>query len=72
MDHEVKKIQSLLVKVGYKIAVDGLNGPATKSAVQSFQKASGLVVDGIPGKLTTAALAKVAKDNVVQVSNPKF
>jgi len=72
VDHEVKKIQSLLVKVGYKIAVDGLNGPATKSAVQSFQKDSGLVVDGIPGKLTTAALAKVAKGNVVQVSNPKF
>lgn len=65
VDHEVKEIQSLLVKIGYKIAVDGLNGPATKSAVQSFQKAFGLVVDGIPGKLTTAALAKVAKDNVV-------
>jgi len=61
----------LLVKVGYKIAVDGLNGPATKSAVQSFQKAFGLVVDGIPGKLTIDALTKVAKVNVVQVSNPK-
>jgi len=71
VDHEVKKLQSLLVKVGYKIAVDGLNGPVTKSAVQSFQKTFGLVVDGIPGKLTTAALAKVAKVNVVQVSNPK-
>ncbi|MBO0589466.1 peptidoglycan DD-metalloendopeptidase family protein [Sporosarcina sp. E16_8] len=65
VDPEVKQLQNLLVKVGYKIAVDGLNGPATKSAVQSFQKAFGLVVDGIPGKLTTAALASVAKDNVL-------
>jgi murein DD-endopeptidase MepM/ murein hydrolase activator NlpD len=49
VDYEVKQIQSFLVKAGYKIAVDGLNGPATKSAVKSFQKASSLVVDGIPG-----------------------
>jgi len=51
--------------IRYKIDVDGLNGPATKAAVQSFQKDSGLVVDGITGKLTTAALEKIAKDNVV-------
>ena len=65
VDHEVKKTQSLLVKVGYKIAVDGLNGPATKAAVQSFQKNSGLVVDGVAGKLTTAALVKKAENTVV-------
>ena len=65
VDQEVKQIQSLLVKAGYKIAVDGLNGPATKSAVKSFQMDSGLVADGIIGKLTTAVLAKVAKDHVV-------
>ncbi|MBO0603403.1 peptidoglycan DD-metalloendopeptidase family protein [Sporosarcina sp. E16_3] len=71
VDPDVKQLQSLLVKIGYNIAVDGLNGPATKSAVKSFQKAFGLVVDGIPGKLTTAALANMATDNVAQVSNPK-
>jgi peptidoglycan hydrolase-like protein with peptidoglycan-binding domain len=70
-DPEVKRIQILLVKAGYKIAVDGLNGPATTTAVKSLQKASGLVVDGIPGKLTIAALDNAAKDNVVRVSNPK-
>ena len=71
LDHEVKKIQSLLVKVGYKIAVDGLYGSATMSAVKSFQKTSGLVVDGIPGKLTIAALENVAKDNVARVPSLK-
>ncbi|KAA0955513.1 peptidoglycan DD-metalloendopeptidase family protein [Sporosarcina sp. ANT_H38] len=71
VDPKVKQLQSLLVKAGYKIAMDGLNGPATTSAVKSFQQASGLVVDGIIGKLTTAALEKIAKGKVVQVSNPK-
>jgi len=71
VDPEVKRIQSLLVKAGYKIAVDGLNGPDTTFAVKSFQKTSGLVVDGIPGKLTIAALENAAKDNGVRVSNPK-
>lgn len=56
----MKKIQSLLVKVGYKIAVHGQNGPAKTSAVKSFQKDSSLVVDGIPGKLTIAALYNAA------------
>ncbi|WP_438315644.1 peptidoglycan DD-metalloendopeptidase family protein [Sporosarcina sp. FA9] len=69
VDPEVVQIQSLLVQVGYRMAVDGIYGLATKSAVKSFQKASCLVVDGIAGRLTRAALDKVVKD-VRQVSTP--
>jgi len=64
VDPEVIQIQSVLVQVGYNIAVDGINGPATKFAVQSFQKTSGLVADGIAGRLTKAALDKIVKNFV--------
>ncbi|MFD1927588.1 peptidoglycan DD-metalloendopeptidase family protein [Sporosarcina siberiensis] len=64
VDPEVTQIQSMLFQVGYKIGVDGIYGPATKSAVKSFQKASGLVVDGIAGRLTIAALDEVMRDFV--------
>lgn len=66
---EMRQIQTLLVQIGYKITVDGLNGPATKSAVKSFQKASGLLVDGIAGRLTKAVLDKAVK-GIRQVSIP--
>ena len=46
--------------VGEKLGVnvDGVFGPLTESAVMAFQRSHGLVVDGIPGKLTTAALQR--------------
>lgn len=40
------------------IAVDGQFGPATKRAVQEFQRRSGLKADGIVGPATQRALAK--------------
>lgn len=48
----VKGAQTLLVKNGRSVAVDGAFGPATKSAVVSFQSAHGLVADGIVGPAT--------------------
>ncbi|NNG36748.1 peptidoglycan-binding protein [Nakamurella aerolata] len=42
-----KAVQQLLVKVGYRLAVDGSFGPATRSAVLTFQKGKGLPQTGI-------------------------
>ena len=51
------QIQCLLQYLGYyTITVDGIWGPGSEQATRDFQKAEGLEVDGIPGKLTQAAL----------------
>lgn len=53
----VKTIQRKLKNWGYyKGAVDGIFGSQTKEAVKYFQRKNGLVVDGIVGKKTLAAL----------------
>lgn len=48
----VKALQTLLVKNGRSVAVDGAFGPGTKSAVINFQSAHGLTADGIVGPMT--------------------
>lgn len=40
----------------YTITVDSIWGPGSEQATKDFQAAEGLEVDGIPGKLTQAAL----------------
>ena len=51
------QIQCLLQYLGYyTITVDGIWGPGSEQATKDFQVAEGLEVDGIPGKLTQAAL----------------
>jgi peptidoglycan hydrolase-like protein with peptidoglycan-binding domain len=53
----VKQIQAALAFAGYlQTAPDGLYGPLTKQAVQRFQSDKGLVIDGIVGEKTWAAL----------------
>jgi hypothetical protein len=50
---EVRAVQRLLKdKFGYNIAIDGIFGAGTKTAVKDFQTANGLVSDGIVGPLT--------------------
>lgn len=52
-------VQRLLAEIGWPIAVDGLRGPQTVRTISRFQEgllAAELVVDGIAGPLTTAAL----------------
>lgn len=54
---EVSQIQSALKEWGYyNGAVDGIFGTATRNAVIAFQKANGLVPDGIAGAKTLAAI----------------
>ncbi len=54
---EVRSIQQVLKEQGYYTGnVDGIFGTATKNAVISFQKANGLVADGIAGDKTLKAL----------------
>ncbi len=59
---EVREIQTVLKNGGYyKGNVDGIFGTKTKNAVIAFQKAKGLVPDGIVGEKTLKALG--LKDN---------
>jgi peptidoglycan hydrolase-like protein with peptidoglycan-binding domain len=54
----VKLLQHILGHFGFNVAVDGDFGPKTKQAVKDFQDFWGtLVVDGIAGPLTWAALS---------------
>ena len=61
---DVKELQTLLDKHGFPCGeIDGIFGPATDTAVKSFQKANGLAVDGIVGRKTWEAL-RTAPDPV--------
>jgi hypothetical protein len=52
----VTALQIALVNLGYVLPVDGRYGPLTESAVVDFQERNGLVVDGVAGRQTQAAL----------------
>ena len=54
---DVTKLQTALNDLGYDCgAADGIFGAATEKAVRAFQADNGLVVDGIAGRDTQAAL----------------
>lgn len=55
----VRQVQRALTRRGYSVGapgIDGRFGPRTAAAVRRLQRAHGLVVDGIVGKHTRAAL----------------
>ncbi|MET0959505.1 MAG: peptidoglycan-binding domain-containing protein [Psychrobacillus psychrotolerans] len=54
----VTEVQKLLNAAGYKLIIDGIEGPLTISAIKDFQKKKGLTVDGVVGTKTLAALKK--------------
>lgn len=52
----VRDLQTLLVRAGYAVTVDGDYGPATRDAVKDFQKAQRIKVDGVAGPETVRRL----------------
>lgn len=53
----IRAVQTRLKALGYyKIAVDGIWGSKTRTAVRNFQRDYGLIVDGIVGSWTERAL----------------
>ncbi|MCX7719553.1 MAG: peptidoglycan-binding protein [Candidatus Sumerlaeaceae bacterium] len=56
-DEGVERLQKRLAELGdYRHAIDGWFGMYTEAAVRSFQARKGLVVDGVVGPITWAAL----------------
>lgn len=49
---DVRTVQYLLDVHGPAVGVDGIFGPGTRTAVQSFQSGRGLTADGIVGRTT--------------------
>ena len=62
----VKRLQEILNMDD----VDGIFGPLTEQAVMTFQLNAGLVIDGIVGPKTWAALRKVETDDVEGALGP--
>jgi hypothetical protein len=70
-DGTVLQLQQRLVAHGFKVATDGIRGPKTDAALKAFQKAKGLVVDGIAGSATWAALNAPAPDDHAPQTQPE-
>jgi len=66
----IRWVQQALNKLmGVQLAVDGISGPMTRSAVRSFQQKHGLLVDGIVGPQTEGALIAAGARNPPQGSD---
>lgn len=73
--NDVKVLQTSLKTLGYyNGSIDGSFGPVTYNAVINFQKACGIIVDGIVGTQTATAIAgklKAKANTVIQGSKAK-
>ena len=67
---QTRTVQTKLKRWGYYTGtVDGIYGNLTRKAVRLFQSKNGLVVDGIVGKKTAAALGMTLSSDNSSVSN---
>lgn len=55
----VTQLQRFLAQDGSSLAIDGIFGPGTQSAVRAFQKKYGLLVDGVVGPQTWGKLLEL-------------
>ncbi|MGE6370660.1 M15 family metallopeptidase [Planococcus kocurii] len=67
IDKEVGKIQSDLIKAGYKLTKDNIYGKAMEDAVQAFQRGNNLLADGIWGKASQSVMDAL----LANVNKPK-
>ncbi|MEQ1507718.1 MAG: peptidoglycan-binding domain-containing protein [Myxococcota bacterium] len=59
----VRELQQHLRDLGFKVAVDGVFGPITASAVCEFQARAGVFADGVVGRRTARALCAGRSQN---------
>lgn len=52
----VRDLQTMLVRLGHTLTVDGIFGPDTEKAVMTLQKKAGVAADGVVGPKTRAVL----------------
>ncbi len=57
-DADVADLQHALDEAGHPLEADGAFGDETDAAVRAFQRSEGLVVDGVVGRQTMAALER--------------
>lgn len=66
---EVAQLQEVLIRLGHlsqraRGSAIGMFGPATEKAIKSFQASAGVVVDGVAGPQTRAALEAAQKKGI--------
>ena len=60
----IERMQDRLNHLGFEAgSVDGVMGPATRTALRAFQKSAGIIADGYPDNSTLSALAVEAGPN---------
>lgn len=70
----VRDLQTMLVRLGHTLTVDGIFGADTEKAVMTLQKKAGVSADGIVGPKTRAvlleALATVGRKDEAAAKTP--
>ena len=70
---DVKTLQENLNKLGHNAGTtDGIFGPATDKALKSFQRATGITVDGIAGPQTFAKITALTRQDIAKKESAIF